>query len=90
MKENLNTFCIDYSKSKNKHTFGELKSLRKQYNSLDLKHDRNLKLMNEIKARVKEIEKSLCKGSIIRSKANDIEKRNTKIQLFFFKGKRYK
>ena len=85
MKENLNTFCIDHSKSKNKHTFGELKSLRKQYNSLDLKHDRNLKLMNEIKARVKEIEKSLYKNSIIRSKANDIEKRNTKIQLFFLK-----
>ena len=67
MKENFKTFCIDYSKSKNKHIFGELKSLRKQYNSLDLKHDRDLKLLDEIKARVKEIEKSLWKGSIIRS-----------------------
>ena len=47
MKENLNTFCIDYSKL---------------YNSLDLKHDRDLKLLDEIKARVKEIEKSLWKS----------------------------
>ena len=84
MKENFKTFCIDYSKSKNKQVFGELKSLRKQYGSLDLKNDRDLKLLDEIKARVKDIEKSLWKGSIIRSKAHDIENNENPTSYFFF------
>ena len=58
MKDNIKLFSIDYSKTKNKNIFCELKSLRKQYNSLDLKTDGNLKLLDQIKTRVKEIETS--------------------------------
>ena len=85
MKENIKVFSIDYSKSMNKNMFGELKSLRKQYNSLDLKTDRNLKLLDEIKTRVKEIETSLWKGSIIRSKAQDLESNENPTSYFFQK-----
>ena len=85
MKDNFKLFSIDYSKSKNTKLYGELKSLRKQYNTLDLREDRNLKLLDEIKTRVKEIETSLWKGSIIRSKAHDLETNENPTSYFFQK-----
>ena len=85
MKDNFKLFSIDYSKSLNKNMYGELKSLRKQYNNLDLKQDRDLKLLDDIKARVKDIETSLWKGSIIRSKAHDLETNENPTSYFFQK-----
>lgn len=85
MKENIKQFCIDSSKTKNKNLYGELRTLRKQYNSLDLTQNSNLKLLDEIKTRVKEIETSLWKGSIIRSKAHDLETNENPTSYFFQK-----
>lgn len=67
MKANIKMFCIDFSKSRNKRLYGELKYLKLQYNALDLKHNSDLKRLDEIKTRVKEIESSIWKGSIIKS-----------------------
>ena len=85
MKENIKQFCIDSSNTKNKNLYGELRTLRKQYNSLDLTQNSNLKLLDEIKARVKEIETSLWKGSVIRSKAHDLETNENPTSYFFQK-----
>ena len=85
MKDNIKLFCIDFSKSRNKNLYGELKSQRKQYNSLDLKQDSNLKLLDDIKARVKEIETSLWKGSLIHSKAHDLDTNENPTSYFFQK-----
>ena len=85
MKNNFKLFSIDYSKSKNKNLYGELKSFRTQYNNLDLTNDRNMKLLDDIKTRVKEIETSIWKGSIIRSKAHNLETNENPTSYFFQK-----
>ena len=85
MKNNFKLFSIDYSKSKNKNLYGELKSLRTQYNNLNLTNDRNMKLLDDIKTRVKEIETSIWKGSIIRSKAHNLETNEKPTSYFFQK-----
>lgn len=85
MKLNIKLFCIDYSKSKNKSLYGELKLLKQKYNRLNLKQTSDLKLLDEIKTRVKEIETSLSKGSLIRSKAKDLETNENPSSYFFQK-----
>lgn len=37
IKEYIKEYCIDFSTSKNKNLYGELKRLKKQYNCLNLK-----------------------------------------------------
>ena len=83
MKEKIKLFCIDYSKSRNKKLYGELKSLKTQYTSLDLKQESHLKLLDEIKTRVKEIETCLLKGSIIRCKVQDLDTNENPTSYFF-------
>lgn len=85
MKNKIKSFCIDYSKVRNRRLFGELKSLRHKYNSLNLNQESDLKLLDEIKVQVKEIETSLWKGSIIRSKAQDLETNENPTSYFFQK-----
>ena len=85
MKENIKTFCIDFSKSKNRKLYGELKSLKTRYNSLNLNDESNLKQLNEIKTRVKEIETSFIKGSIVRSKVHDLDTNENPTSYFFQK-----
>ena len=83
LKNNIKLFCIDYSKTRNKNLYGELKSLKTQYNLLDLKNISDLKLVDEIKTRVKEIETSLLSGSIIRSKVQDLDTNENPTSYFF-------
>ena len=83
IKEYIKEFCIDFSTSKNKNLYGELKRLKKQYNSLNLKDMSDFNTFNEIKSRVKDIEDKLFKGSIIRSKAKCLEN-NEKPSSYFF------
>ncbi|MCG8032948.1 MAG: endonuclease/exonuclease/phosphatase family protein, partial [Candidatus Thiodiazotropha taylori] len=85
MKHNIKLFCIDYSKSKNRDLYGELKLLKQKYNRLDLKQTSDLKLLDEIKTRVKEIETSLSRGSLIRSKARNLETNENPSSYFFQK-----
>ena len=83
MKNQIKTFCIDYSKSKNKEQFGELKKLKKQYSKLDFKSTSDLHIYNDIKLKVKEIENNILKGSMIRSKTQSIQE-NEKPSAYFF------
>ena len=83
MKEKIRLFCIDYSKGRNKRLYGDLKELRKQYNSLDLKCSSDVNTLNEIKEKVKRIETQLLSGSIIRSKAKILDC-NENPSLYFF------
>lgn len=85
MKKSIKLFCIDYSKCRNKQLYGELKNLKKQYNSLDLENESDLNVYNEIKTKVKTIEMTLLKGSIIRSKAHDLETNENPTSYFFQK-----
>ena len=83
MKATIKRFCIDFSKSKNKKLYGELKSLKTQYNSLNVARESDLKLLDDIKSRVKTIESSLLKGTIIRSKVRNIETNENPTSYFF-------
>ena len=83
LKTYIKEFCIDFSKNKNKELYGELKDLKKQYIRLNLKNTSDLKIFNEIKSKVKNIEEKLIKGSIIRSKAKYLEN-NVKPSSYFF------
>lgn len=84
-KEIIKSFCIDYSKGKNKQLYGELKQLKKQYNSLNLKVESDIHIFNEIKEKIKVIDKHLLSGSIIRSKANILECNENPSRYFFQK-----
>ena len=83
IKTQIKLFCIDYSKSKNRKQFGELKHLKKQYSHLNLQSESDLHIYNDIKLKVKEIENNILKGTIIRSKTQNIES-NEKPTTFFF------
>ena len=85
MKEQIRLFCIDYSKGKNKHLYGELKKLKKQYSALDLNCNSDLNVLNAIKEKVKVIETQLAAGSIIRSKANMLDNNENPSSYFFQK-----
>ena len=88
MKATIKRFCTDFSKSRHKKLYGELKSLKTQYNSLNVARESDLKLLDDIKSRVKNIESSLLKGSTIRSKVQNIEtNENPTSYYFFFKEK---
>ena len=84
MKRKIKLFCIDYSKTKNKRLYGELKCLKKQYSSLDLNKDSDINKLNEIKEKLKLIERQLFSGSIIRSKANILDNNENPTLYFFF------
>ena len=86
IKEQIKLFCIDYSKSRNRNKFGELKKLKKEFNNLDLCSVSNLHILNEIKTKYKEIETNILKGTIIRSKTKIIEENESPSNYFFQKG----
>ena len=62
-----------------------MKSLKTPYDSLNLNDESNLKQLNEIKTRVKEIETSFIKGSIVRSKVHDLDTNENPTSYFFQK-----
>ena len=57
--------------------------MKTRYNLLDLENISDLKLVGEIKTRVKEIETSLLTGSIICSKVQDIDTNENPTSYFF-------
>ena len=85
IKTQIKLFCIDYSKSKNRKQFGELKHLKKQYSHLNLQSESDLHIYNDIKLKVKEIENNILKGTIIRSKTQNIESNENPTTFFFQK-----
>ena len=85
IKEQIKLFCIDYSKSRNRNKFGELKKLKKEFNNLDLGSVSNLHILNGIKLKCKDIESNMLKGTIIRSKAKIIEENESPSNYFFQK-----
>ena len=85
VKNQIKMFCIDYSKSKNKKQFGELKHLKKQYSNLNLQTESDLHTYNDIKLKVKDIENNILKGTIIRSKTQTIESNENPTTYFFQK-----
>ena len=85
IKHQIKLFCIDYSKNKNRKQYGELKNLKRQFNKLNLKSESDLHYYNEIKLKVKEIEKNMLKGSIIRSKTHTLESNENPTNYFFQK-----
>ena len=62
MKATIKRFYFDFSKSKNKKLYGELKSLKTQYNSLNVARESDIQLLDDIKSRVKNIESSLYRN----------------------------
>ena len=90
IKTQIKLFCIDYSKSKNKQQFRELKHLKKQYSHLNLQSESDLHTYNDIKLKVKNIENNILKGTIIRSKTQTIESNENPTAYFFFKKKHHK
>ena len=84
IKLKIKEFCIDYSKSKNREIYGEYKELRRQYQALN---EGDLKQLEEIKLKLKDIEIELQKGSILRSKAKIIDNNENPTCYFFNKEK---
>ena len=85
IKTQIKLFCIDYSKSKNKQQFRELKHLKKQYSHINLQSESDLHTYNDIKLKVKNIENNILKGTIIRSKTQTIESNENPTAYFFQK-----
>ena len=63
LKIQIKEFCIDYSKSKNKKSFDEIKKLVKQY-----KHCIDISEKLYIKDKLNKLQYKLYKGAYIRSK----------------------
>ncbi|MES9883856.1 MAG: reverse transcriptase domain-containing protein [Sedimenticola sp.] len=83
MKSKIKLFCQDYSKSKNKRLYGELKALVHAYRSTLLKDASNIEKLRELKQKIKTLEDNLYRGSIVRSKANILESNENPTGYFF-------
>ncbi|MES9885145.1 MAG: reverse transcriptase domain-containing protein [Sedimenticola sp.] len=83
MKLKIMQFSQDFSKSKNKAIFGEIKDLKTKYRTLDVNDESYLHTLHEIKDNIRILENKIHRGAIIRSKANILDTNENPTKYFF-------